>query len=545
MRTMTFFSGIGVAVALCLAGPAWAQDALGGGNVLDSNLGQMTGGRNFPNPALNFQARNLLVTDDVVDGRGFRGTVGYTAARDFRAPTGFDSLDAFKQLTALSNPQVILTGSSYAQMRYTQAVADLNFMRTYASPGIEQWMANDAQAGTGALRNTRILVDRLTLGQTLAMQQAREAEAHVLGTMMDGTGQSSVIRSSELTGISFSPRLPAIDRLGLSSYDKVRLVADSAAGMDISDVGQGFDSTFSNLLVQGNRIDETSVDQRIQGTSTEALIEPVMASDYQKVLERIAERYAEAENVDLQVEQQLLSQLDAEFESLRQQLDQEPASEQDSQERRLGDFERSVENVEDPTPRDDEPEKDSRIVRPIEDFGIVLRHGERVATLTSEDDTRFNELMRAGEQFLRKGDYFWAERRFEHALRFHPGQPLATAGLGHSQLGAGLYLPASYTLRNLLQRQPEMIDINYESVLLPNRASLNRAIQTLRERLGGSDRNPQDVASDGFLLAYIGHQIDEPALVDEGLGYVTKAQPQDPMTPLLLDLWGQGSGDEQ
>ncbi|MAQ02010.1 MAG: hypothetical protein CL586_07830, partial [Alteromonadaceae bacterium] len=53
---------------------------------------------------------------------------------------------------------------------------------------------------------------RRTMGET----GLGKISPSVLGTMMDGTGQSSVIRSSELTGISFSPRLPAIDRLGLS-----------------------------------------------------------------------------------------------------------------------------------------------------------------------------------------------------------------------------------------------------------------------------------------------------------------------------------------
>jgi hypothetical protein len=39
-----------------------AQNALGGGNALDNNLGVGTGGVNLPTPVSNFRDRNLVVT---------------------------------------------------------------------------------------------------------------------------------------------------------------------------------------------------------------------------------------------------------------------------------------------------------------------------------------------------------------------------------------------------------------------------------------------------------------------------------------------------
>src|SRR6185503_5356216 len=60
-----------------------AQNALGSGNALDSNLNATSGRINAAQKVENFADRNLIVTGDVAGGRGFRGSVGYTASQDF------------------------------------------------------------------------------------------------------------------------------------------------------------------------------------------------------------------------------------------------------------------------------------------------------------------------------------------------------------------------------------------------------------------------------------------------------------------------------
>src|SRR5688500_16525060 len=88
-------------------GGALAQDALGGGNVLDSNL-SATGGRiNQPRAQENYRDRNLIVTGDVAGGRGFRGSVGYTAAADFRGRTGSNEIFPFLADSAFSSPGLL------------------------------------------------------------------------------------------------------------------------------------------------------------------------------------------------------------------------------------------------------------------------------------------------------------------------------------------------------------------------------------------------------------------------------------------------------
>ena len=101
---------LGLAIGLALPGserPVAAQDALGGGNALDSNP-RVGGGRiNSRSATDNYRARNALVTGNVPGGRGFRGSVGYTAPTDFRGVVGSDATYAFRRDSAFSSSSVI------------------------------------------------------------------------------------------------------------------------------------------------------------------------------------------------------------------------------------------------------------------------------------------------------------------------------------------------------------------------------------------------------------------------------------------------------
>ena len=90
--------------------PSPAQNALGGGTALDGNLIQ--GGNRFnPSaPVADYRSRNLLVTGNVARGRGFRGTVGYTAEFDFRGPTGSDEPFAQRAVSAVRAPNFHTAG---------------------------------------------------------------------------------------------------------------------------------------------------------------------------------------------------------------------------------------------------------------------------------------------------------------------------------------------------------------------------------------------------------------------------------------------------
>ena len=94
----TFIASLGV------CSTAIAQDALGGGDVLDANSQVGSGGRNSPVGGVSdFRIRNLLITGNVAGGRGFRGSVGYTSEYDFRGELGSDEFFNFRASSAYSD----------------------------------------------------------------------------------------------------------------------------------------------------------------------------------------------------------------------------------------------------------------------------------------------------------------------------------------------------------------------------------------------------------------------------------------------------------
>jgi hypothetical protein len=110
---------------------------------------------------------------------------------------------------------------------------------------------------------------------------------------------------------------------------------------------------------------------------------------------------------------------------------------------------------------------------------------------------------------------------------------MAQAGLGHAQLGAGLHRSASLTLRSLLTNSPEMIDVRFAASALPNPVALSAAAGALQRRIARED----DLTNTGFMLGYIGHQLNDRSLVSSGLDAMLKGDPADPLLPILREIW--------
>jgi hypothetical protein len=97
-----------------------------------------------------------------------------------------------------------------------------------------------------------------------------------------------------------------------------------------------------------------------------------------------------------------------------------------------------------------------------------------------------------------------------------------------------MYLSAALVLQSLLSLQPEMIDVEYESYLLPPRLKLVRAAVTIQARID----QERDGGTYAFLLAYIGHQLHDVEMVVRGLETLERRTgDSDPFVRLLKSIW--------
>jgi tetratricopeptide (TPR) repeat protein len=174
----------------------------------------------------------------------------------------------------------------------------------------------------------------------------------------------------------------------------------------------------------------------------------------------------------------------------------------------------------------------------IEEMAEVLRHGRLVESLTEGERNRVRELIEEGQSLVAKADYFKAERRFESALRMQPDHPMATAGLASAQIGAGLYLSAGLTLRKLFTDYPEMIDTRYAEGIIPSRQRLEAVAEVCRNRMTMG----RDSAGYGLVVAFIGHQLEMPSLVVDGLRPMRDDETTSPLAEILEAVW---LGDEE
>lgn len=542
---------VGALTGALLGAPgAYAQNALGGGDALDANLNPYSGGYNAPTRQLDFRARNLLITGDAIDGRSFQDIVGYSATDDFRGDLPVelqllgldagggtsDALYTFRRDAASADPTLFRLGSRYDRVRYGYNANEITYRRestVATSRHISEGGRGDVSPGQYESR--RIVFDQQTLAQSLRAEADRAAEPQLVGRTFGAGDQPMVVSASPLLGLTQDPAEATgfSDLTRLSTFDLARLREDLEAGAPLERPGEEFRASFGNVLD----------DARMGGEATDSRVDLAVGEDYKDILAEIAARYAARENVDLEIQPGLTDELDDTMEQLRQGLQQgpkKPAAPEQGTADPEAEKERTPMGRERPgVEREGDEEREPGRVRVPDGIGIMLRHGQEIDTLSTEDENRVNELITAAEQRLRDGEYFWAERRFDRALRFVPGHPLATAGLGHAQIGAGLYLRAGLTLRSLLQRQPEMIDASYGEGLLPSRAALLSAVDEIRGRLTDGTSGG-DKLSYGFLLAYLGHQLDDRGLIEEGLAICEQAAPEDPLTALLRQVWIDG-----
>lgn len=542
---------------LGLGATASGQHALGQGDALDNNLRVGSGGRNFGAYVPDFVARNLVVTNSVPGGRGFRGSVGYNAIGDFGGSLGSDDLYGFRADSAMSSGGFWQHGPSATQARFGAALGDLTYRREFTTraPAMPSAPAN-------ALDRT-IQLDRVVTSVSQADMVTTTMMPQLVGVMATDS-ERFLANASSLQGVTFTTEDETGGLVGLTLFDMLNVrderarvgqpIEGDAVETDAEDAvlpptfvpGTDFKLDFQPYAASAAIIEQLPVDQRFQARRIQGLSD--VSADYAQILEGLLKRYGDAQDVEISIDGSLLEGLDESYDALRQRLLGAPAV-SDADE--TGSTGWSI----DPVPgmgtgtdtdtgtgtdgdAEEAAEGDETIfgiesrgrAKSLDEFGVLLQHGETITTFAGDNKSRFNELLEQGQAELSSGEYFRAERRFQRALRFTPGHPLAQIGMGHAQLGAGLYRVAAATIELTLRNHPELIDTRYAPSLLPNNVRLMDIVDDLRGGTGTADE-----AATALLKAYIGHQTRNTALTDEGLAELNA---DDALTTLLRRIWG-------
>ena len=516
----------------------WSQTtgagrAAGSGNILDANTQLGSGGANAGSIPVDYSARNLLVTGSVPGGRGFRGSVGYTADKDFAARTGSDDLYAFRADSAFSNPG--FASSPFARDRFlvAQGLGVFEYRRESTPSTVDN---------AAVLRDqpeSRLRLDRANAQMSFGRGNWEINADRTIATTTSTRNEPLRYVISPLRGLQIENMTDPLTRGGLSLYERARARQDIATGLTTIDeykrvrTGMGLEPTDPRRVDRRLRPEAEADRLKVDATK-------VMPKAYLDILDAVnAEQKPAAAGAE--GEQDMRSPLDKVRETLEPLRPQQKpaAANPDATKPAVGGAGSESLVSPDGTPRSGEAgresdrEKRRGALLSIDEAARILRHQKVVTELGREDKRRVDELVKQGEAALREGDYFRAERRFEQAQGLAADNPLTDAGIAHAQLGAGLYLSASLTLRNLFTSFPELIDARYDRALLPAQDRLDTAIAIMRQRMQRGD----DVAGYGLILAYIGHQTANRALVEEGLAGIAGNEKLDTTRKLLEGVW--------
>ncbi|MCC6425305.1 MAG: hypothetical protein IT435_00660 [Phycisphaerales bacterium] len=169
------------------------------------------------------------------------------------------------------------------------------------------------------------------------------------------------------------------------------------------------------------------------------------------------------------------------------------------------------------------PDIDVQTLRAIREAGGIVD-----TFLPAGTDLRdiFAEHIKNGQEQMSRGQYFLADDNFSRAAGIRPNELSAQVASIHAQIGGAVFKTAAVHLRSVLRVRPEAAGARYDAKLLPAKERLDEVIIRLRETAGWTGQPARDAA---LLLAYLGYQSDDAAMVTEGLDRLDKLS--DPAQP--------------
>lgn len=530
------------------------QHRSGSGSALDRSLQVGSGGINVGAPQEDLRARNLIVTGNVAGGRGFRGDVGYTADRDFRGFSSDDVSYAFRAGSAFSDPRLARAGSMGDRLHAARSFGTIEYGRS---------------AVAGSLTPMGTVGTRLMFDQTSAQLVAPETRRSMMDLATAARlplpdGSTMRMRTGAFLGVRSSVDRDAVDALDLGMYDASRLKADLRDGKLDKDL---------RSLRYANPLAPESLDPRGPSSATDgrsrladfgaSRVEPgrletgiramdSIVGEVDRRLDRagardalqgpdrgrltIPEPRAPADRAELERRRQDFSR---DLEVLRRRMrgdDPLTKSARGGDRATLGD--RSAPGAADER-REDDLAPARRPSRSFDEVVEVLRHGQVVERISDVAVERLRDILQLGEDAMARQAYFLAEQHFTTALILSPTNPTARLGLANAQLGAGLIGSAATTLRGLYIDHPELIDAKLAPNLLPPR---DRMVALL-SRLDAMSNDPRSAVDAGLMMAYIGRQLGDRAVIERGVALLAGGSPADAtLASLLKGIW-LGSGD--
>ncbi len=551
-------------------------------NALDGNLargssttldrgGQQGGPVNSAVARPDYRSRNLLVTGDVGGGRGFRGSVGYTAAEDFRGATAGDTTRSFLANSSTTSAAALANIAMNDRFSVATGIGVTAYRRDFVGNnpttiGPSNTAANAALLTTAGsdrglvqpartLENDgRVRLDLLTRQSSTNTDFVTSYQPMSVGVMRTGDNRTARLLASPFSGIVLAPTDDFIESLNQGIYGSALLRSDFRSGRAS---GDKILRSYLSPMSSGRGAAKTP--PAAAGATGAAATGGVperreVRAPYDRVFGSVAERYRGSQATPDTAAIEESTALGTTFDligDLRQRMQLGPAAPIDETDRLLG----SRGTVNDPdehsaelpatadrpstqgtgAPGDPTSEKPSKLLRKLtaDEAYLLLAHGEVLNQLDAGTHEALDTMLQTADRAMRDGRYISAEKIFTTAAQIAPSHPLPSAGIANAQVAAGLQLSAATSLRRLFTEWPEMIDTRYGMEILGSQARITEIGKASIERGEGSKYESEY----GLVAAYAGHQLGDRALVEQGLALMERDASDAVFTHALRVIW--------
>lgn len=549
--------------------------ARGSATTLDRGV-QQAAAANSATARPDYRSRNLVVTGDVAGGRGFRGSVGYTAAEDFRGATAGDSTRAFRANSSTTSADALANISMNDRFSVATGIGVTAFRRDFVgnnptTNGATNTAVNSAMLTTSGRdqglvqpartleNNGRIRLDLMTRQSATNTDFVTGYQPMTVGVMRTGDNRTSRLIAVPFSGVVLAPTDDFIESLNHGIYGSALLRSDFRSGRASGEkILRSYLSPLSSGKTAANNPPANAASSA--GATAVAPEQRDVRAPYDRVFGSVAERYSRTQkSADAAAieEAEALGTTFGIIGDLRARMQLGPTTPIDETDRLLG----SRGAVEDPdkraaelpvtaeegqttdanksatqiAPGDPAKEKPSKLLRKLtaDEAYLLLAHGEVLNQLDAGTREALDTILQTADRAMRSGRYISAEKIFTTAAQIAPSHPLPAAGLANAQMAAGLQLSAATSLRRLFTEWPEMIDTRYGMDILGSQARIAEIGKTSLERGEGS----KYASEYGLVAAYAGHQLGDRALVEKGLALMERDSSDAVLTHALRVIW--------
>ncbi len=563
MTNRSMKAGVAGLMLAAAAGLAAGQTALGTGRGLEADLSTIKRGNA---PRADFMAevrmRNDLVTGNATGGRSFRGDVGYKSADEFRGALGSDDLFSFRRDSVGAGAAGIgFRGTSSLQYQYSYSTAN-QFnggleTGTMSRLGGTTGASKLEPAGTMLRQPRRVSTDSFsgigegwerlapklgTLRSTSTFNSLDSLNPTLVGERTGVRGEREWMTASSLLGFRVTPAKQANEQPPGSLAKPTGAQRLNQPAQEIEDqqrLNKEVRTSYAELL---ERMDQEAgklgmVAPKQTGTESgrEPAQEPSPGTEPQRSpgLEPLKEGAKQGEAAGSGQEPAWQGKISELREQLRAPRTlRKPMTKEDRAKGMASGTGTEVKS-EPESPRFD-----------AATLAMIRKGGGEVGsyTLSTVEKDLYSRYMTEGAAALAQGRYFDAEEQFARCLALSPGDPMASAARINSQLGAALFLSAAVNLHELLERHPEMTGIRYTGETIPSKERLTNVAEVLRDRIARAKAEKSPVPEEaGFLLAYVGFQVGEQGVIDEGFAALdasgAASGPNAAMLELIKGVW--------